>query len=401
RAHKLRRYDEFYRSLAVWNYFRATRKFTGDLNGTTFSITFRDGWIWMIPLKDGTYSVGAVVDMESLPRLKEIGEDAFLHECLAAAPEVSTIVDIEHPQSHTRIIREWSYDADKFSFGRVFMCGDAACFTDPLFSQGVHLATQSAVCAAASIDYLLRHPEKEASVHGWFDRSYRESYSQYHEFLASFYSYASRLMPDSPFWSKRRIGNLADKRFENKLWFSSLTGQTTNTEEGDLIDEFVSRSGNMISIGQHLRKNLSEDFTEAELAGARLNWITQLTKSLNRIVRLHWQGDDVRLYAIYKVEPLTFKLREYFVVGNEKGVRMQKYPLNEQYRSILASLNQEPIGYKELIRRFKQIEERDISSQIVVRLMEAGLLRGYDKNGAPVSIQRRLRFDGVGAEYEV
>ncbi|MFL6647778.1 MAG: alkylhalidase, partial [Sulfurifustaceae bacterium] len=127
----------------------------------------------------------------------------------------------------------------------------------------------------------------------------------------------------------------------------------------------------------------------------------QLTKSLNRIVRLHWQGDDVRLYAIYKVEPLTFKLREYFVVGNEKGVRMQKYPLNEQYRSILASLNQEPIGYKELIRRFKQIEERDISSQIVVRLMEAGLLRGYDKNGAPVSIQRRLRFDGVGAEYEV
>jgi len=33
--------------------------------------------------------------------------------------------------------------------------------------------------------------------------------------------------------------------------------------------------------------------------------------------------------------------------------------------------------------------------------MEAGLLTGYNKNGDEVFIQDRLRFDGVGTEYEV
>lgn len=42
-----------------------------------------------------------------------------------------------------------------------------------------------------------------------------------------------------------------------------------------------------------------------------------------------------------------------------------------------------------------------MSLQIVIRLMEAGLLSGYDKNGERVVIQDRLRFDGVGVEYEV
>lgn len=403
KKHELRRYDAFYRSLAVWNYFPATRKFTGDLNGTTFSITFRDGWIWMIPLKDGSYSVGAVVDTEASREIQQLGASAFLDQCLRSAPEVKTIVDLSRPMSETRIIREWSYDAERFSFGRVFMCGDAACFTDPLFSQGVHLATQSAVCAAAAIDELSRRPERADVVHRWFDTSYRESYSQYHEFLASFYSYASRLMPSSAFWSKRRIQDFADKRFENKLWMSSLTGQA-GPETGDeetLIDQFVGRSGTMIGIGQHLRKELNEDFSEAELSQKRLMWVATLTKSLNRIVKFSWVGEEARLIPTFKVDPLTFRLREEAIVANERGLKMSKYPLKEQHRAVLQSLKQEDVGYKELMRRFQALDQTETSSQIIIRLIEAGLLRGYDKKGERVSIQKRLRFDGVGAEYEV
>lgn len=401
KKHELRRYDQFYRSLAVWNYFPATRKFTGDLNGTTFSITFKDGWIWMIPLKDGTYSVGAVVDTEASREIQKLGASEFLMQCLRSAPEVHTIVDLEQPKSETRIIREWSYDATRFSFGRVFMCGDAACFTDPLFSQGVHLATQSGVCAAAAIDALSKKPERADVVHHWFDASYRASYSQYHEFLASFYSYASRLMPSSAFWSKRRVEGFADKRFENTLWMKSLTGQAEAGEEGAAIDQFVGRSGTMIGIGQHLNKTLNEDFTEAELAQKRLLWIANLTKSLNRIQKFSWVGDEVKLESTFKVEPLTFALREETVVCNEHGVAMSKYPLNEQYREILASLKTEEVGYKELMRRLQSLDQADVASQIVIRLIEAGLLRGYDKKGERVVIQKRLRFDGVGAEYEV
>ncbi len=80
---------------------------------------------------------------------------------------------------------------------------------------------------------------------------------------------------------------------------------------------------------------------------------------------------------------------------------MSKYPLTESYRETLSDMNREKIGYKDLIRRFKQIEEQDNSTQIVIRLLESGLIRGYDESGKPVHIQKRLRFDGVGAEYEV
>ncbi len=39
----------------------------------------------------------------------------------------------------------------------------------------------------------------------WYNRSYRDTYEQYHEFLASFYTFASFTEPDSEFWRKRRI----------------------------------------------------------------------------------------------------------------------------------------------------------------------------------------------------
>ncbi|MBX7098147.1 MAG: tryptophan 7-halogenase [Myxococcaceae bacterium] len=403
KKHELRRYDAFYRSLAVWNYFPATRAFSGDLNGTTFSITFRDGWIWMIPLKDGTYSVGAVVDTEASREIQALGASAFLDRCLRSAPEVHTIVDLSQPRSETRIIREWSYDATRFSFGRVFMCGDAACFTDPLFSQGVHLATQSAVCAAGAIDALAKNPAHADAVHQWFDTSYRESYSQYHEFLASFYSHASRLMPSSAFWSKRRVQDFADKRFANTLWMKSLTGQAEPEAggEGAVIDQFVGRSGTMIGIGQHLRKELHADFSEAELSQKRLMWVANLTKSLNRIQKFSWVGDEARLVPTFKVDPLSFRLREEAIVANERGVTMSKYPLNEKYLAVLQALKHEEVGYKELMRRFQALDQPEVASQIIIRLLEAGLLRGYDKKGERVAIQKRLRFDGVGAEYEV
>ncbi|WP_035061637.1 tryptophan 7-halogenase [Andreprevotia chitinilytica] len=404
REYKLRRYDEFYRSLAVWNYFKSTREFTGDLKGTTFSITFKDGWIWMIPLKDGTYSVGAVVDMDSLKDMKAMGDLNFLQHCLRSAPEVATIINVDEPLTETRIIREWSYDAEKFSFGRVFMSGDSACFTDPLFSQGVHLATQSGVSAAAAIDYLLDNPARADQVHAWYDRSYRESYSQYHEFLASFYSFASRLMPASSFWTKRRVDGLADKRFENKLWFAKLTGQAHDepaSGDRDAVEDFVQRSGNMINIGQHLRKTLTEDFTEEELNAARLNWISKLTKSLNRITAFRWEGDEVRLNDTFKIDPHSFELKAYQVIGNESDVRMNKYPLSAAHRDILAQVNRQKIGYKELLRQLKDVDGQDRASQIIIRLLEAGLIKGYDDAGEQVHVQRRLRFDGVGAEYEV
>jgi flavin-dependent dehydrogenase len=397
---KVRRYDEFYKNFAVWSYFKCPDPFHGDLKGTTYSITFEDGWVWMIPLKGDIYSVGLVVDRSKASEVKELGPERFYRETLPKATRVMEILGDAQLVDEVRIVHDWSYDSERFSDGRYFLCGDAACFTDPLFSQGVHLATQSAVSAAAAVDRITRNPDEADTVHGWYNRSYRETYEQYHEFLASFYTYASFTEPESPFWLRRRISESDDGRLSRKEWFARLA--RAGSEDLPVpVAEFRDRAATMISIGRHQRLELSDEYSENELTPARLRWISDLTKRLNRITRLAWTGEKVLLKPYYKVEPLSFQLEQKRVLANEDGLDMIKFPVEEEHRKLLQAVTEETVSYKSLIRQLNDAGKQDLSSQIVIRLMEAGLLTGYDKNDSRVFIQDRLRFDGVGGEYEV
>lgn len=396
---KTRRYDEFYRSLAVWSYFRCPDRFKGDLKGTTYSITFRDGWVWMIPLKGDLYSVGVIVDHTKGKELAAKGAEAFFRETLATCRRAMDILQDSKQIDEVRVVQDWSYMTDTFSADRFFLCGDSACFTDPLFSQGVHLATQSAVCASAGIERISRHPDELARVHEWYNTSYRETFEQYHEFLASFYTFASFTEPDSEFWRKRRISESDDARLDRRRWFERMVEAS---RRGDFsISDFRDRASTMIAIGRHKRTELSDEFSEAELQPARLRWVGDLTRRLNSISRFEWQGEDVLLLPSYKVHPHTFQLESRSIIADDHGRRMTKYPLDEAQRSVFAALRARPTGYRELVQQLSDSGKSESSSQIVIRMLEAGLIKGYDRHGARVFIQDRLRFDGVGEEYEV
>lgn len=397
---KVRRYDEFYKNFAVWSYFRCEEPFEGDLKGTTFSITFEDGWVWMIPLKGDIYSVGLVVDRSKASEVKELGPERFYRENLAKAVRATAILGDAEMIDEVRIVHDWSYDSEWFSGGPYFLCGDAACFTDPLFSQGVHLATQSAVSAASAIDRIARHEDERDAVHAWYNRSYRETYEQYHEFLASFYTFASFTEPESEFWLRRRISESDDARLTRRRWFDRLVQDDPENPAASVAD-FRDRASTMIAIGRHQRKELSDEFSERELTFARVRWISELTKQLNRITRLQWTGQEVRLDPYYKVEPLGFRLERKHVLANEDGLDMIKFPVEEEHREIFQAIAKETVGYKTLIKQLNDAGLQEVGSQIVIRLMEAGLLTGYDKHDRRVHIQDRLRFDGVGVEYEV
>ncbi|MBS2961888.1 chloramphenicol-biosynthetic FADH2-dependent halogenase CmlS [Actinocrinis puniceicyclus] len=397
---KVRRYDEFYRNFAVWSYFKCRDPFEGDLRGTTYSITFEDGWVWMIPQKGDVYSVGLVVDRSKSAEVKELGPERFYRETLAKAPRAAAILGAAEMIDEVRIVHDWSYDSEHFSAGRYFLVGDAACFTDPLFSQGVHLATQSAVCAASAIDRITHAEDELDAVHAWYNRSYRETYEQYHEFLASFYTFASFTEPESEFWLKRRISESDDERLNRKKWFDRLVAGDARHPDASVAG-FHDRAATMIAIGRHQRKELTDEFADQELNGARVRWIGDLTKRLNRITRLAWTGEEVLLKPYFKVDPLSFRLESKKVLANEDGLDMIKYPLEERHREIFQLVAKENVGYKNLIKQLNDAGMQESSSQIVIRLMEAGLLTGYDKDDRRVFIQDRLRFDGVGTEYEV
>lgn len=396
----IRRYDAFYRNLAVWSYFRCPDRFNGDLRGTTFSITFDDGWVWMIPLKGDLYSVGIIVDQSQADELRDQGVEAFYRATLPKCRRAMEILGDSEQVDEVRVVRDWSYDTKLFSQGRFFLSGDAACFTDPLFSQGVHLATQSAVCAASGIDRLSRHPEERDGVHDWYGKSYGETYEQYHEFLASFYTFASFTEPDSLFWRRRRIVESDDERFDRRRWFGRLTEKAQGGEGWEMGD-FRDRASTMIAIGRHQRKDLSDDFSERELVPAQLAWVSRLTKQLGSIKRLVWNGNDVRLRSYYKVNPQTFVLEPRLILSDDIGRTMTKYPAENGLEKVFRDLKAEEFDYKTLVRRLNANGAPETASKMVVRLFEAGLLSGFDALGKPVHIQDRLRFDGVGVEYEV
>jgi Tryptophan halogenase len=396
----VRRYDEFYKNYAIWSYFQMKDPFEGDLEGTTYSITFEDGWVWMIPLKDDLYSVGLVVDRSQSAEVRRLGADEYYRSTLAKCVKATSLLAGAPMVDSVRIVHDWSYDTEVFSADRYFLCGDAACFTDPLFSQGVHLAAQSAVRAAAAIDRITANEDERKAVHAWYNRTYREAYEQYHEFLASFYTFASFTEPDSAFWRMRRIDESDDQRLSRKAWFEKLVSRSRD-DSGITVTNFRDRASTMISIGRHQRQELSDEFSEEELTAARVRWISDLTKRLNSIARLCWSGGKVLLKPHYRVEPQSFRLEQGEILSNQAGVDLAQYPMDEETRQVFQDLAEEEFGYRTLVKRLSAAGRQEISTQLVLRLMEAGLLTGYDKHGDKVVIQGRLHFGGVGVDYEV
>jgi halogenation protein CepH len=59
----LRRFNDFFKNLAIYGYFRGAERLEGELANNLFGAAFADGWFWYIPLHDDTMSVGAVIDV--------------------------------------------------------------------------------------------------------------------------------------------------------------------------------------------------------------------------------------------------------------------------------------------------------------------------------------------------
>ena len=58
----LRQWDDFFRNLAVYGYYRGGERLPAPDDGNILIESQPGGWLWHIPLRDGWASVGAVVD---------------------------------------------------------------------------------------------------------------------------------------------------------------------------------------------------------------------------------------------------------------------------------------------------------------------------------------------------
>jgi flavin-dependent dehydrogenase len=393
----LRRWDAYYRNMAVWSYFAGGKRYRGALEGNTLSVAFADGWIWIIPLKDDIYSVGVIADLAD-DKLRQLGADPFYHHCLSRCPLAGELLAGARQSDVVRVVRDWSYDATQLSLGALFLAGDAACFIDPLFSQGVHLATYSAMLAAAAIDRLRFCPDERTAVHAWYDTAYRAAYERYHKFVAAFY--ACNADADSPFWRSRRIRGAEDLRFADKDWFAALAG-VDGAEPDAGVAALPDRAAQLAELWQHGQRSLDDDLDANELALRRLRWAAELMKDLQALAAIHWRPAEVRLVSSYKVNPGSFRLEPQLFLGDETGRTMSAYPVSPAHGALFASLQQTPLSYRDLVAALKPLGGEASPLQLVGRLWEAGFLHGEDSQGRPARVRSQLRFGGVGNEDDL
>ena len=240
----LRTHDEFFRNLAVYSYYQGAERLPEPDAGNIFIEAFEHGWTWAIPLPDDVMSVGVVVDAawgakglgEASPQAfldAQVGRTKYTREMLAA----SEVVD------EARVVRDWSYVSQRLVGEGYILVGDAACFVDPLFSSGVHLALSSAVLASAYVTSALRTPELREPAAEVYTQLYMQQYHQFREMAALFY--ASNRSADSYFWEARRIVGGDDAVTAREAFIAAVAGQPPQgyervvLERGEAPADFV------------------------------------------------------------------------------------------------------------------------------------------------------------------
>lgn len=234
-------YSRFFQNVALFGYFEGSKRLPSPNDGNILCASFRDGWFWHIPLSDTLTSVGAVVSREAAKAIQAGPEDAF-NGFVDACPTIRDLLDgatpvKEGPYGQFRVRKDYSYCRPRFWAPGLALVGDAACFIDPVFSSGVHLATYSGLLAARAINSCLAGAVDEERCFAEFEMRYRREFGNFYQFLMSFYDMNQDA--DSYFWSARKIVDTEER--DNEAFVRLIAGRSELDEPafygGEFFDE--------------------------------------------------------------------------------------------------------------------------------------------------------------------
>ena len=272
---RLRDWDPFFRNLAVYGYFTGGKRLPGRDATNIFIEAHPRGWLWNIPLHTGWASIGAVVDSESGQR--DVGEQGlrrFLENQLEGAPHMNAMLQNAEMVSGPFILKDWSYVCRRLAGDGYVLAGDAACFVDPLFSSGVHLALMSGVLAAAYVATALKDPGLAPAAADAYQELYFKEYSHFRELARLFYS--SNLASEGYFWEARRLLNGDGKFSPRHSFIQAVAGQPPRgyeravLEKGEPPGDFVTSVREVEGQRAARRVRWEEAMAEARAGGSRL-----------------------------------------------------------------------------------------------------------------------------------
>jgi flavin-dependent dehydrogenase len=155
-------------SAAIFGHFRNVVRRPGADEGNISIYWFEHGWFWMIPLRDGLMSVGAVCWPEYL-KSRKTSTTEFLWQTIALCPEVHERMRSAEIVEDARATGNYSYQSSRMWGDGYLLVGDAFAFVDPVFSTGVFFAMNGATFAADAVDAHLRDPRTAAPAFQRFE----------------------------------------------------------------------------------------------------------------------------------------------------------------------------------------------------------------------------------------
>jgi len=152
---KIKSRNPVHNSSAVFGHFEGAVRRPGRDEGNISVYWFEHGWYWMIPLRDGAMSVGAVC-WPYYMRSRKVSVDQFLLDTIALCPLISERLKDAKLMGPALATGNFSYRATRMTGDGYLMVGDAYAFIDPVFSSGVFLAMNSGEMGAGVVDEALR-----------------------------------------------------------------------------------------------------------------------------------------------------------------------------------------------------------------------------------------------------
>lgn len=265
RYRRNRTYHQAFRNVAIWGYWEGIDQGDEDFPGAIRISSIPEGWGWVIPLRDGRTSVGLVVHKDHVRSRKGDDIAAMYRDGLRQSDLLTSILQPGRLASELKVETDYSYGSSTFSGDGYFVCGDAACFLDPLLSTGVHLATFSAMTAAAAIGTVVRGDLPEERCRRYFEATYRKAYLRLLVMVSAFYD--QNRGKRGYFWEAQRLTRGDLQGFDLQQAFLHLvTGAQDLSDAGGGVDLDMVRSAVAHRIEENMSLRRDKDALVAMLA---------------------------------------------------------------------------------------------------------------------------------------
>lgn len=186
---RFKRKNPRHQSAAVFSHYTGVEarpgNDAGNDAGNVTIIRHAHGWIWLIPLRDGVTSVGAVCSPDAL-RQRRGDSEGFLMRVLQSVPAAAERVRDAQRVARVHVTGNYAYECTRMSGPGWLLLGDAWAFVDPMFSSGVYLAMNSAERGAEAIDAALREPARERALMQRLERQLTRGLDEFKWFIYRF-----------------------------------------------------------------------------------------------------------------------------------------------------------------------------------------------------------------------